>query len=341
MKIAVALSGGFDSFFTALILKENSDDVYGVTFTVKGIFDGKRAKEAGEIIGIKVYEVDITEEFLKNVIEPFVEFYIKGLTPNPCALCNRKIKAEIFLKKALSLERAKYLATGHYTEKVKVGDSFTLKEHKDYKKSQTYFLSLLKRESLNNLLFPLKDYNKEYVKEFLISKHPDFFKDLKESFEVCFVKNKKYYNFIRKKIRRKSHRGVFLNEKGEVIGHHSGYYKYTIGQRRGLRISKGEKLYVYKISPKENAVYLGKKERVFSDKVKLSKPNFFLATALKGAYLRVRYKGELSEIVDVEEDGNGLILTLSKPVFAVTPGQISAFYLKDKETLIGGGIIKS
>ncbi len=340
MKIAVALSGGFDSFFTALTLKENSNDVYGVTFTVRGIFDGKRAKEAGEILGIKVYEVDITGEFLKNVIEPFIEFYIKGLTPNPCALCNRKIKAEIFLKKALSLEGAKYLATGHYTEKVKVEDRFTLREHKDYKKSQTYFLSLVKRESLNNLLFPLKDYKKEYVKEFLISRYPDFFKDLKESFEVCFVKNKKYYNFIRKKIKRKSHRGVFINEDGEIIGHHSGYYKYTIGQRRGLRISKGEKLYVYRISPEENAVYLGKKERVFSDKVKISKPNFFIERELKGAFLRVRYKGELSEIVDVMENEDKFILTLSKPVFAVTPGQISVIYMKDQRTLIGGGIIK-
>ncbi len=339
MKIAVALSGGFDSFFSALLLKEDGNDVVGVTFTVKDIFNGVIAKRAAELLGIKFLEIDITESFIKMVIEPFIDYYIKGLTPNPCALCNRRIKSEVFLKKALSLSGADFLATGHYTEKIEIDSSFTLREHFDEKKSQTYFLSLIREEALERLLFPLKDYKKEEVKSYLMENYPDFFSGKKESFEVCFVKNKKYYNFIRKKIKRKSHKGLFLDEKGNILGTHSGYYKYTIGQRRGLRISANKKLYVYRIDANRNIVYLGGKDKVFKNRIIVKDPNFFVYEDFSETFLRIRYKGELSRVNSVERFKDKIVFEVEEPLFAVTPGQVAVLYRSDKKTVIMGGII--
>ncbi len=339
MKIAVALSGGVDSSFAVYKLKSEGNEVKAFTFKVNNIFDTNRAGIVAEALGVEHHIIDLSKVFNREIINYFVNSYLNGYTPNPCAICNRKIKTDIFIKEILKYENFNYFASGHYVRKGNYKNYELLMEHNDKSKSQTYFLSLIKPSSLKNLLFPLENEVKAEVKKVMFEKFSEIFKEEKESFEVCFVKEKKYYNFIRKKIREKRRKGFFVNKEGKILGEHSGFYKYTIGQRRGLRIATGEKLYVYKIEPEKNLVYLGNESQIMKDYFYTKEINwFYKPDKIERIKVRMRFRGELVSIKSIEKKDNKFKITLTHPVKAITPGQLSAFYIDDY--LIAGAIIE-
>ncbi len=339
MKIAVALSGGVDSSFAAFKLKSEGNEVKAFTFKVNNIFDTNRAKIVAEALGIEHHTIDISKAFNEKIINYFVSAYLKGYTPNPCAICNREIKSDLFIKEILKFENFDYFASGHYVEKVEYRGKELLKEHKDRKKSQTYFLSLIKPSALKKLIFPLENEIKENVKKIMLENFSEIFKEEKESFEVCFIKEQKYYNFIRKRIREKRRKGYFVDSKGKILGEHSGFYKYTIGQRRGLRISAGEKLYVYKIEPEKNLVFLGDEGLLMKKYFFTKNINWFLKPDSNEKFsVRTRFRGERILVEKIEESEDRYKISLSSSLKAITPGQLASFYID--EYLIGGAIIE-
>ncbi len=338
MNIAIALSGGVDSSFAAYKLKEDGNHVEAFTFKADNIFNTERAAYVAEILGIKHHIIDISKEFNNKIIDYFVKSYLKGYTPNPCAVCNRIIKSDIFINKIIKYRRFDYYASGHYVKKGEYKNTLVLKEHSDKLKSQTYFLSLINKDSLNHLLFPLADYDKNSVKKIMLSEFSEIFNREKESFEICFIKDVKYYNFIRRKIKEKGRKGIFKNEKGEILGNHSGFYKYTIGQRRGLRIARGERIYVYDTDPIHNIVFVGKEENLYKDYFFIKNPNWFYPPSENESFLvRTRYNGKLTKVKSIENSNNKIRINLTERIKAITPGQLASFYIEDN--LIGGGII--
>jgi len=339
MKIAVAMSGGIDSSYAAYKLKQNYKNVEGFTFKVDNYFDTEKAKYVAAVLGIKHKIIDISKEFKEKVIQYFIKSYLNGYTPNPCVICNKYIKSEIFLEKINQLYDFDYLATGHYTKKEKLNSNIVLKEHENTLKSQTYFLALIKEKMLKKLLFPLQDIEKEDVQNKMISMFSVIFKKSRESFEICFIKNKKYYNFIRESIKEKSRKGVFMNSSGKVLGKHTGFYKYTIGQRRGLRISANKKLYVYKIDPQKNIVYVGEESMLYKDYLYSKNINWFYKPSKnEKMFIRTRYNGKLVKIKKITRIKDLFKIKLTESLKAITPGQLAAFYLGNY--LIGGAIIE-
>ncbi len=339
MRIAVALSGGVDSSFAAFKLKEEGNYVETFTFKANNIFNTEKAAYISEIMGIKHHIIDISGEFNNKIIDYFVKSYMKGYTPNPCALCNRIIKSDIFINKIRKFDNFDFFASGHYVAKGEYDNVPILKEHKDKSKSQTYFLSLIDKDILPSLVFPLSEYNKKFVKEIMLSKFSEIFNREKESFEICFIKNIKYYNYIRRRIKEKGRKGVFKNNRGEILGTHSGFYKYTIGQRRGLRIAQGERMYVYDTDPENNIVYIGNEENLYKDFFYIKNINWFYFPKKNDIFfVRTRYNGKLVRVDKIEKESGKFKIILSESVKAITPGQLSSFYIEDN--LIGGGIIE-
>ncbi|MEQ8188458.1 MAG: tRNA 2-thiouridine(34) synthase MnmA [Candidatus Eremiobacterota bacterium] len=349
--VAVAMSGGADSSYALIKLKEEGYDVFGVTlklfcygetpYSPKSCCSLEAIKDAKSIcsdLGVSHLVIDASEAFQKDVIDYFVNGYRTGLTPNPCVVCNSSIKWKFLLKKIISYG-ADFLATGHYAtvcyseEKQK----FLLKCGLDKDKDQSYYLWALTQEQLSKTLLPLGEMRKEEVKEKLtryninISKKP-------ESQEICFIPDNDYRGFLQSRGVNISE-GNFLNSAGEIIGKHKGFPFYTIGQRRGLAVSHKERLYVTSIDTLKNEITLGAKGELYSKELVFSRTNFIYMpdeqALLKG---RIRYRGKL-ETCQLKETGEGRYkVNFIEPVWAVCGGQ--SFVLYEGDSVVGGGIIE-
>ncbi len=360
-KVVVAMSGGVDSSVVAAILKQEGYDVIGVTIKTWGYMQDatgapKRenaccsldaisdAKAVARQFDFPHYVVDYSERFEKVVIENFVEEYLKGRTPNPCVLCNRKIKWEELLTKADELG-AKYIATGHYAE-TGFDDKkkrFFLRNARDSHKDQTYALWGLTQESLSRTLLPLGKYTKEEVRKLAeeldlqIAKKPD-------SQEICFVEDNNYGKFISERVpdkTKKSEGGKIIFD-GKVVGKHKGLHNYTIGQRKGLGVTFPFPVYVKKIDVDSNTLEIAKKEDLFTRQVKVSQLNLVSVGELqKGEriYGKIRYKDNAALAEVIEFNGDNLIAEFYEPKLAVTPGQSAVFY-DEQGYLLAGGIIE-
>lgn len=355
-KIIVGMSGGVDSTVTAYLLKKEGFNVEGVSFILyearlKSVFTGccsieaiKDAKNNAEQLGIKHTAVDLRDEFLKKVIEPFIEQYHKGITPNPCILCNKYIKFPYLLKIANEGD-ADYIATGHYA-RVENGqiaedrsqtseDIYFLKKGLDIKKDQSYVLYVLKQEELNRLKLPLGDKTKDMVRQMArdlnlpASKRP-------ESQEICFIEDRQYFKFI--DLGEKKRGEIIDIETGKKLGNHTGIHLYTIGQRKRLGIATGRPLYVIKIDPINNKIFVGPKEAALKRNFMVeqinwlvSKDNDFRATVK----IRSTMKDEPATIRLINKDKVEIIY--DDPQWAPAPGQSAVFY--EGDIVIGGGII--
>ncbi len=351
-KVAVGLSGGVDSSVSALLLKEKGYDVVGITLKLSSIEcstdiqvccsteDIKDAKRVASFLGIEHYVVDWEEIFKEKVIKTFIEDLKDGKTPNPCSICNRDVKTGLLAKYVKAVLGADFLATGHYIRKLKKQDRELIVRGKDTKKDQSYFMALVEKEVIPLLLFPLGDLTKEETRK-IAEKYKIPVSQKKDSFEICFTAGKTPGEYV---IENKSfpiEEGDILHISGKVIGKHKGLPFYTVGQRRGLGIRWKQPLYVLEKVPEKNALIVGEKDNLYTDKVSVRSFNFHLEPEkwnIKNIYVQGRYKQKPVKVKDVKIENDRITFTFDEKQPKFAPGQILAVY-ESSDVLLGGGII--
>jgi tRNA-specific 2-thiouridylase len=349
MKALVGMSGGVDSSMAAFLLKAEGYEVEGISlllFETKGkerpnaCCSLQSVGDAGETasrIGIPHFIIDARTEFMEHVMEPFVESYTKGLTPNPCILCNRHIKFPILLREAES-RGAEFISTGHYARVEHGGSNHLLKKGIDPDKDQSYVLYALRAEELGRLLLPLGPWKKKDVRERARELSLPVFKR-PESQEICFVEDKDYAGFISSVEPDAVRPGPIIDERGIAIGEHNGIFGHTVGQRKGLGISSPHPLYVTKIDVRKNAIHIGSREAAMAREFTVSDLNWLLKTEREfRADVRVRSTMQPKPASVVLESVDRARVTFDNPQFAPAPGQSAVFY--DNDTVIGGGVIE-
>jgi len=351
-RVLVAMSGGVDSSVAAAILKEQGYEVISATMKIwpkefcgmdkersccslKDIEDAKRVSDK---LGIKHYVLNFEKVFRKDVIDYFTSEYLKGRTPNPCIICNEKIKFGAFLKKALELE-CDYIATGHYARIEKNG-RYKLKEAVDKSKDQSYVLWTLTQRQLKKVLFPLGELTKNKVRSIARDLGLDIYKK-PDSQEICFVPNNDYSSFIKKYCSIKDKEGDIVDISGNVLGKHKGYWNFTIGQRRGLGIAAPRPLYVLEIKPKENVIVAGEAIEVKKKRFTVKDVNWLDSSSLgkvKKAQVKIRYNHKKSPAFLKDLGSKRIEIEFKEAQDAITPGQAAVFY--DGEYVLGGGWIE-
>lgn len=360
-RVIVAMSGGVDSSVAAALLHKEGYEVIGITMKTWGfmevggaprhesgccsldaIFDAKNVANA---FGFPHYTVDFTKAFEENVIDNFVSEYMHGRTPNPCVICNRKIKWEELLKKADALD-AEFVATGHYARVEYNPESgrYCLKNSSDSRKDQTYALWGLTQESLKRTLFPLGIYNKTEVRRIAeelglkTAGKPD-------SQEICFVADDNYERFLKERIPdviEKIPQGNIVHN-GKVIGRHKGFPFYTVGQRKGLGIALGKPVYVTRINSEDNTIEIGEKNDLMHYDLIAEDANFVSVSELKQGDVvicKIRYSDPGSSAEITGSFPGGFTLRFIQPKSAITPGQSAVIY-DEQGYVLAGGIITS
>lgn len=340
MKVIVGMSGGVDSSIAAYLLKKEGWDVIGILFNtverpdeVSKCCNFNAVIAAGKMLHIPVKVVDVYEEFNREIIQDFVNQYKNGFTPNPCVLCNEKIKFGFGLKKVEELFKGSFFATGHYAIIEKNG-RLHLKAGVDKGKDQSYMLWRLKQWQLKKTIFPLGVFTKRDV--YKIAEEIKLPVLTPESQDVCFIPSKVKV-FLEKYLSQRE--GEIINREGKILGKHNGAYFYTVGQRRGLHISHPAPLYVVRIDTEKNVVFVGEREECFFRTAELDCVNFiekwdFTERRLTG---KPRYHAKASSCV-LRKDGDKVVVQFDVPQFAVTSGQSLVLY--DGDYVFGGGIIK-
>jgi len=348
-KILVAMSGGVDSSVSMILLKKQGFSPIGVTFK---LVEGSRccdveaqthAKAVCKRYGIPHYVFDVSKEFTNEVINYFIDELKNARTPNPCVICNRRLKFDQLLKAAKKLG-ASYVATGHYAKirkNPRVGKNiassaeYELLKGLDEQKDQSYYLSFLPKKWLSKIIFPLGNYSKDEVYKIAKMEGLDFLVEKKQSQDLCFIEPKLKGLFMSRYITGVP--GDIVDPSMNILGKHLGIHNYTIGQRKGLNLSGGP-YFVVSIDSKKNHVVVSKNEKDLLLNVKdvaLKSINFIGVKPKKPLKVmaKIRYQQKPSAAY---LDGN--VLHFSKPQRAVTKGQIAVFYIGKR--CLGGGIIK-
>jgi len=347
-KIGVALSGGVDSSVALHILKKNGYEPIGITLKLLDNKNTKtdvvfKAKKVCEKLNIEHIVLDGRKIFKKMIKDNFAQEYLLGNTPNPCVLCNKIIKWNLILNE-LDKRKIKYFATGHYCKNIfnETTNRFEIHKANDRKKDQSYFLWKLTQKELSRTIFPLGDYQKEEIKKIAEEINLFHYKE-SESQDICFIPNNDYRHFLKENYKEKINKvqkGTFVNEDGEILGYHNGYYNFTIGQRRGLNIAVGNRIFVKEILPKKNEVVLAEKEKLLSNECILKNINFVSVPKIGNeiiATVKIRYRHSGIKAKLIQQDESKILVKFLTPAEAVTPGQSAVFY--DGEILLGGGII--
>ncbi|WP_457576306.1 tRNA 2-thiouridine(34) synthase MnmA [Desulfomarina sp.] len=339
-KIGIAMSGGVDSTACALLLKEQGE--------VEGFFmrlhqpdfekQKSRVESIAEKLSITLNVIDLRDEFEEKVLDYFTDHYFRGLTPNPCVVCNREIKFGLFFDRIMAhgMDRT---ATGHYANLVCVDGIYHLHCGTDRSKDQSYFLSRLDQQQLGRVIFPLGGMEKEQTYR-LVEKHG--FSDFRglESQDVCFLADGKISSFLEKKAPRSLHCGSIVTRSGKKLGEHRGIFRYTVGQRKGLGISSSHPLYVTALDPATGSVIVGGNEELLKSSIRVKDLHWLSGTPpekMKKYTVRIRYshRGALAALV-LENNNEGRFL-FDEPQRAITPGQYAVVY--NGSELLGSGII--
>jgi len=352
-KVLVAMSGGVDSSVAAQLLKNQGYEVAGVFLhfwkdesagekhenrccSLESLMD---AKLVAAKIGIPLYTFNFSEPFKKAVVDNFLDEYAAGRTPNPCVVCNRKIKIGLLLKHARALGYD-YVATGHYLNIKKVGREYQLFKAKDKNKDQSYFLYTFGPDELKHLLFPLGSYIKPQVRK-LAAKFKLVVAGKAESQDICFLSGD-HNNFLKKYLALKPG-DIRVLETGEKIGEHMGLPLYTVGQRRGLVGGTGP-YYVARFDYKKNILYVVKnwnENILYEDSLIAKQVNWLNGRPPKRALsceAVIRYGHKAVKCQVILKNKHDYFVEFKKPQRAVTPGQSIVFY--NKKQVLGGGIIK-
>jgi tRNA-uridine 2-sulfurtransferase len=350
-KIVIALSGGVDSAVAAALLKKQGYEVAGAYFHFfpgdKDKSFAEKAKKIARNIGISFQEIDARKEFKKYVIDYFISSYKKGITPNPCVICNKKMKFRLLFGLMKKI-KADFIATGHYarlrrerkTKNEKRNDNeeflYKLLEAKDKSKDQSYFLYKLTQRELTKIVFPLGNYTKTEVKK-IAKKIKMPVSGEKESQDICFI-NKDVNVFLKKNMKLQT--GNIVNESGIILGKHQGLPYYTIGQRKGIRLGGTGPYFAMRKDGKNNELIVtNEPKKILVKKFQVEKANWIgenIKLPLK-ATVQIRYHAEkISAIIKSGKSGR-LVVETKKPLRAVTSGQAAVFYAS--KNILGGGII--
>lgn len=338
-KYAVALSGGVDSSVVAAMLLDAGADVFGVTMDLheNSAMALYGAKNVCRSLGIKHFVLDVRKDFQKYVIDRFCEAYQNGLTPNPCALCNRDIKLNLLLKFAQE-NGADFLATGHYV-RVEVDNQgkVLLKEALDLKKDQGYFLSLVRKECLRYVKFPLGELSSKSETRQLAEKYGLCNSQQKDSQDACFIK-KNYREYI-KDFLENTNAGDIVNVDGVFLGRHNGISAYTIGQRKGLGISNKKPLYVVGINKNLKQIVVDDCLPIITQIV-IENVNWIaeIEKNVFDAKIKIRSTGEKLD-ARLKKMPDGKVQIDLHAMGFVAPSQVCAIYIGD--ILLGGGTICS
>ncbi len=356
MLIFLSLSGGVDSSTSALILinqKKELTEKLQEPIQFIGIshlnWPESKCCETNTLLScqrfcetqnIPYYKVDCLIPFCQKIVDNFCKTYLHGKTPNPCVICNEKIRFEKqikqFFKNNPKLKNQKYLImTGHYAQIEKKDNHYFLKKAKDNLKDQSYMLYRLKQEQLSKCIFPLGYYTKQQVRDLAESWQLENHK-LKDSQDACFL-NEPYPDFIKKYLNVKIEKGDFVDQTNQIIGTHKGIINYTRGQRKGLNLSNGP-WYVTKINPQKNQVQLGRVKDLYIKQFSISNTNWVypnLADKFKAKVVTRYHAKELECEVEIKK--NKALITLKEFSNDVSPGQSAVLY--DNDYVIGGGII--
>lgn len=338
MKVALLLSGGVDSSYSAYLLQQAGHEVLGIYLKLhddehKHEQNIQNIQKVSRNLGISTHIFDARTSFKRRVYDYFVQSYKNGLTPNPCALCNPSVKFHFGLEQALNLG-CEMLATGHYA-RIRDGK---VQEAVDCSKDQSYFLFGLQESTIKYLIFPLGERKKSELKSEAFALLPwlGTLESYKDSQEICFV-DKDYTDILRRHF-DVDEAGIVKNSNGDEIGEHKGYMQYTIGKRKGFSVRGAhEAHYVLSINPRENSLIAGTKEELKRNVIKAEA--FVLPQKFEeGEYsVKVRYRGaKIPAQVYVDERGY-LIAMLAEPVYGVANGQALVVY--DDDLVMGGGWI--
>lgn len=356
-RVIVAMSSGVDSSVAAALLKKQGCDVIGVFmhFWKEGGQDTLRenkccslesqqdARKVAQMLEIPLYTINAAKEFKKEIVDYFIEENKSGRTPNPCVVCNERIKFNFLFRKMLEM-KADFVASGHYAEIKKIKNKFHLYKPKDEDKDQTYFLYNLTQKQLKHILFPVGKFKKMEVRN--IAKKmglPVFNKD--DSQGLCFTPEKYPTEFLRRHLKLK--KGKTINVDGKVLGTHEGLPLYTIGQRRGINIGGTGPYYVVEKNIKKNILIVTNDENhpllyqksLLAEKVRwiVKEPKLSIKVLTK-----IRYRHPLVPALirkSEKNEANDYLVEFINPQKAVTPGQSAVFYSSSGEVL-GGGLIK-
>ncbi len=342
-RVLVAMSGGVDSSVAAALLLQQGYEVEGVTMKLTAglCCDIGSAQAVCSHLGIPHRMLDMQKEFTSAIIGNFIDEYRSGRTPNPCIRCNDVIKFRTLLTYARENAFA-FLATGHYA---RIGQDpaesrFTLKKGGDANKDQSYFLYRLTQDQLAHVLLPLGDMRKTEVRMLARTlKLPAA--DRPESQEICFVPDNDYRAFLREHAPDTVKPGEMVMTDGKVVGRHEGVAFYTIGQRRGIGVASGGRLYVVRIDPGSNRVVLGQRKDLETTSLRVSDATFLPFDSLAAPLsvnVKVRYRSTLHRATIRPADNDRVAVAFDQPVAGVTPGQAAVFY--DGDAVVGGGIIE-
>tara|TARA_B100000963_G_C22630685_1_gene674783 strand:- start:111 stop:1238 length:1128 start_codon:yes stop_codon:yes gene_type:complete len=352
-KVVVAMSGGVDSSVVAALMKDEGYDVTGITLKLyddaKQSQEGRQccagqdildAKRVSEKLNIKHEILFYQKKFKTEVIDSFIDSYVSGETPIPCVQCNQTVKFRDLFKYAKDLN-ADALITGHYVSRVKKNGHANMYRAKDRNRDQSYFLFSTSQEQLDYLRFPLGEIDKSETRAIAqklklnVANKPD-------SQDICFVPNGDYGSVINKFKPESFKPGKILDVTGKVIGEHEGIINYTIGQRKGIKISNKNPLYVVNINADNNTIIVGEKQFLEIKEIQLRDLNL------------LGNKKDFEDVIDIKVRSTGRLLKAKINILnsaakvkildsetGISPGQACVFYAKDNigDKLLGGGWI--